>query len=90
MQDKSTNTIIKEPKEIGQLLRRFRKEAKLTQWEAAAMCKVGTRFLSELENGKQSVHLGKALKVLQAFGLVVVLKRKGLPHNNIDDLEAQL
>ncbi|MDP3762598.1 MAG: helix-turn-helix domain-containing protein, partial [bacterium] len=64
--------------EIGQLVRRLRKEAKLTQQEAAAMCKVGTRFLSELENGKQSLHLGKVLKVLQAFGLVVVLKRKDI------------
>lgn len=78
MQDKKIPAIVKEPKEIGQRLRRLRKELKLTQQEAAAMCKVGTRFLSELENGKQSLHLGKVLKVLQAFGLVVALKRKDL------------
>ncbi|MBI4064397.1 MAG: helix-turn-helix transcriptional regulator [Elusimicrobia bacterium] len=78
MHEKPIGIIIKEPKEIGLLLRRIRKEAKLTQQEAAAMCKVGTRFLSELENGKQSLHLGKALKVLQSFGLVVALKRKDL------------
>ncbi|MBI4669439.1 MAG: helix-turn-helix transcriptional regulator [Elusimicrobia bacterium] len=78
MQDKPTGTVVKEPKEIGQILRHLRKKSKLTQQEAAAMCKVGTRFLSELENGKQSLHLGKVLKVLQAFGLVVALKRKDL------------
>lgn len=78
MHNKPASSIVKEPKEIGQLLRRLRKESKLTQQEAAAMCKVGTRFLSELENGKQSLHLGKVLKVLWAFGLVVILKRKDL------------
>jgi len=55
-------------KAIGALLRTRRKQMKLTQTEAAGLCNVGTRFISELENGKPSMHFDKALKVLKRFG----------------------
>ena len=35
-------------KAIGALLRTKRKQMKLTQTEAAGLCNVGTRFISEL------------------------------------------
>ncbi|MBI2119849.1 MAG: helix-turn-helix transcriptional regulator [Elusimicrobia bacterium] len=71
-------TSIKEPKEIGILIRQIRKKNDLKQAEAAAICGVGTRFLSDLENGKSSLHLGKTLQVLKTFGLVVLIKKKEL------------
>jgi HTH-type transcriptional regulator / antitoxin HipB len=58
-------------REIGALVRRARKQARLTQAQAAARCGVGTRFLSELENGKPTVHLDKVLQVLEAFNLQI-------------------
>ena len=64
------------PKEIGAVVRQARKQAKLKQAEAAAMCGVGTRFLSDLENGKPTLHLGKTLQVLKAFGLLVLVRKK--------------
>jgi y4mF family transcriptional regulator len=67
-----------DPKEIGSAIRQRRQEMKLTQAEAAALCKVGIRFLSELENGKATLHLGKVMQVLRAFGLMTILKRKGM------------
>ena len=76
--DTSNLTPVKDPKEIGVFIRQARKQAKLKQAEAAAMCGVGTRFLSDLENGKLTLHLGKTLQVLKAFGLVVLLKKRGL------------
>jgi y4mF family transcriptional regulator len=69
---------IKTTARIGEIVRHRRKESKLTQIEAASLCKVGTRFLSDLENGKPTLHLGKVLHVLQCLGLSVVLKRKEL------------
>ena len=69
---------VKDPKEIGALIRQARKQAKLKQAEAAAMCGVGTRFLSDLENGKPTLHLGKMLQVVKAFGLVILIKKKEL------------
>ena len=72
--------LVHDPKAIGITIRQRRQELKLTQAEAAALCKVGIRFLSELENGKPTLHLGKVMQVLRAFGLMTVLRRKGLPH----------
>ena len=69
---------VKDSKAIGAIVRDLRKQSKLTQAKAAAMCNVGPRFLSELENGKSTIQLGMALKVLQAFGLRVILKHRSL------------
>ncbi len=60
---------ISDLKAIGALLRIKRKQMKLTQAEAAGLCNVGTRFISELENGKPTMHFDKVLKVLNRFGL---------------------
>jgi y4mF family transcriptional regulator len=57
--------------DISSLIKKRRKELNLTQAECATFCGVGLRFFSELENGKQSLHLGKVLQVLQTFGLNV-------------------
>ena len=70
-------TLAKDPAEIGKIVRQARKDAGLRQAQAAALCGVGTRFLSDLENGKTTLHLGKVLKVLHGFGLRVSIKRKG-------------
>ena len=69
---------IKDAAEIGAIVRQLRKAGRLTQAEAAAMCRVGTRFLSDLENGKPTLYLGKTLQVLRDFGLLVILRKKGL------------
>jgi len=71
---------VKLPIEIGEIVRETRKASQLTQAEAALLCGVGTRFLSDLENGKPSAHLGKAMSVLRAFGLEMILRRKGQKH----------
>ncbi len=69
---------MKDAAAIGAIIRQLRRESKLTQIKAASMCHVGTRFLSDLENGKATIQIGKALKVLQAFGLLVMLKKKDM------------
>lgn len=66
----------KDPAEIGHAVREARKRAGLKQAQAAALCGVGTRFLSDLENGKPTLHLGKVLQVLKGFGLLMIIKRK--------------
>lgn len=64
------------PEEFGAAIRNARKAAGLTQADVAALCQVGTRFLSDLENGKASIQLGKALQVLRALGLTLSLSPK--------------
>lgn len=64
-------------KDLSQQIRNRRKSLSLTQAECAAFCGVGTRFLSELENGKESIHLGKTLHVLKMLGLKLQLTENG-------------
>ncbi len=58
---------------LGKAIRRQRKLMRLTQQDAAGLCGVGERFLSELERGKESASLGKALQVIKRLGLRVIL-----------------
>ena len=60
---------IENSKDIGTLVLTRRKELELTQKEAAGLCGVGIRFWSELENGKESLHLGKVLSILSRLGI---------------------
>lgn len=63
--------------DIGAVIRTMRKtKTDLTQSQAAALCNVGTRFLSDLENGKPTIRIDMAIKVLKAFGIQVVLQKK--------------
>lgn len=70
---------IESTKDLGLIVRKTRKDAKLTQAKTAGMCNVGTRFLSDLENGKPTVELSKVLQVLRGFGLTVTVTRRKFP-----------
>jgi len=63
--------------DIGNLIRAHRKRQSATQAEFAAICGVGVRFISDLENGKQTIELGKALHVLRSLGLDVLIQPRG-------------
>jgi len=60
---------ITDTRALGAAIRAGRKASGLTQAQAAAVCGVGVRFLSELENGKATAHIGKVLKVVTGLGL---------------------
>ena len=55
--------------EIGMQIRKTRKQVGLNQSELAFTSGTATRFISDLENGKPSCHLGKTLSVLDALGI---------------------
>lgn len=56
-------------KDVGTVVRSARKAAGMTQRELAAACGCGVRFLSDLENGKPTIELGRAIRVLNALSL---------------------
>jgi HTH-type transcriptional regulator/antitoxin HipB len=56
-------------KTLGEAIRAARKRLKVTQKDLALASGTGLRFIIELEQGKPSCHLGKALGILQALGL---------------------
>ncbi len=61
------------PAELGKIIRHKRKETGVRQETAAGMAGVGTKFLSQLENGKETAELGKTLQVLRKMGLEVYI-----------------
>lgn len=54
---------------LGQIVRNTRKKQGLTQEQLAAASGVGIRFIRELEQGKESCHIGKSLQILAMLGL---------------------
>ena len=62
--------------EIGKQIRQTRKEQGLTQSELAMTANTATRFISDLENGKPTCEIGKALQVIQCLGIQVGLTAK--------------
>jgi len=64
-------------KDLGQLIRKERKQQRLTQEELAALAGVGVRFVRELEQGKESCRIGLALQVLRSLGLSIGVLRRG-------------
>lgn len=61
--------MIKTAKEFGQRVAKARKALGITQRELALAINVGERFIVELEAGKPTAQLGKALAAAQAAGL---------------------
>jgi len=62
--------------ELGRFVRQVRKAKGLTQAEMAGLAGVGVRYLSELERGKATSHLGKALQVLHRLGCRLALEAR--------------
>jgi y4mF family transcriptional regulator len=56
-------------KDFGKLIRSARKEQKLTQTTLAAASGIGARFVRELEKGKATCQLDKALLVARMLGI---------------------
>lgn len=63
--------------DLGRCVRAQRKAQGATQAEFASLCGVGIRFISELENGKPTMELGKVLQVLKCLGLEVSVRPRG-------------
>lgn len=57
--------------EIGSLVRETRKAQGISQEQLAGVANTGIRFISDLENGKSTVQLEKAIRVMEALGLGV-------------------
>ena len=56
-------------KELGAFVANERKRQGITQLELSQAADVGRRFIVELESGKETIHVGKLLKVLATLGI---------------------
>lgn len=59
--------------DIGKLVRDTRKRLGVTQKDLALTSGTGLRFIIDLEKGKQTCEIGKALTVLQTLGIRLTL-----------------
>ena len=65
---------IQSVEDLGRLIRSLRKQKQLTIETVSGLGNLSPRFLSELERGKETAEIGKALKVLRTLGLEVVIR----------------
>ena len=67
---------VKTTAELGRAIRKRRKELGYTQAFLADYAGVSASFLSELENGKDTIQLGKAMDIMSLLVMdLAVLKR---------------
>ena len=65
------------PKQVGALIRQTRKNLGVTQKDLALTSGTGLRFVIDLEKGKETCEIGKALTVLQTLGIKLTLTPPG-------------
>jgi len=63
--------------DLGNLLRKRRKALGYSQAQVAQLCGTGTRFISDLENGKPTIEMGKTLSVTVALGIDLLPQVRG-------------
>ena len=63
--------------EFGRTIRNKRKKLGYTQAQLSEYTGFSTSFKSDLENGKETVELGKALFLLQLLGLDLAINNRG-------------
>ena len=59
--------------QIGKLIRDTRKSIGVTQKDLALTSGTGIRFIIDLENGKETCGIGKALSILNTLGIKITL-----------------
>ena len=67
--------------DFGRAVRTARKEAGLSQAQLAEKCNCSQRLVSEIERGKETAELGKALGLLAGLGVPLAAGRS---HGNLD------
>lgn len=64
-------------KEFGLTVRNRRKELHYTQKQISDLTGLSVSFLSDLENGKKTIELEKAIVLANLLGLDVILRSRG-------------
>ena len=70
-------TAVANVSDFGALIRQARKEQGLTQTDLAEWCGVGINFVSDVERGKPTVEMGRALRLAQMLGIDIVAQKRG-------------
>jgi y4mF family transcriptional regulator len=74
-----SRSIIKNSKDVGSAIRARRKALGLTQKELVDVAPFGITFISDLENGKETAQLNKAIETIRMLGLRLVIEAPDEP-----------
>jgi transcriptional regulator with XRE-family HTH domain len=69
--------IVRDPEDLGALIRHHRKQRGLAQQQLADAAGFHRTYLSELERGKATEQTARLFRVLRRLGLEVVVRRAG-------------
>ena len=64
-------------KTFGEAVKNRRKQLGYTQKDMSEFLGVSISFLSDLENGKETIQLGKMMEVLSLLGMDICMSRRG-------------
>ena len=70
-------SLVTNPTDLGQAIREARRKQGLRQPDLAAAAGTSIRFIVELERGKPTIQLGKAMRVLAMLGLRLSVTPRG-------------
>ena len=68
---------INSSKDFGEIIRKNRKKHGYTQKYICEVSGISASFISDLENGKASVELGKAIYLANLLGIDIDLNERG-------------
>ena len=64
-------------KALGKAIRARRKKLHYTQAYLSEVTGLSITFISDLENGKNTIEIGKALQLIQLLGMDLFLEERG-------------
>lgn len=73
---KNLEEILNDSKAIGDLLKRYRKEKKITQQELASFAGLSRVGVVKLEKNESDIKLSTLIKIVGLLGLDLVLKKR--------------
>ena len=68
---------IQDMKDLGQAVKERRRQLGYTQAFLADYAGISASFLSELENGKETIQAGKMMEVISLLGMDVCIRNRG-------------
>lgn len=63
--------------DLGRAIRARRRELGYTQVDLAEFLGIGVTYISNIENGKETAEIGKAIRIVQMLGLDLYVQRRG-------------
>ena len=68
---------VQDMRSLGKVIRERRRELGYTQAFLAEYAGISASFLSELENGKETIQAGKMMEVIGLLGMDICIKNRG-------------